>query len=514
MRIGMGGGRCVSSRRPPHMREPFRSFLDRAGALLRGRRARTILIGSHVLAIALSFRVFHDERSPDRCTYRGLADGIAAGHYSYWNGLLDPAPGEVYRTHGYPVFLWAIRAVTKELLAVKVVQSLLHACAIALLLLLLARLRPGDVRAQNLLLLITLPDVPLLMYPQLLFPETLMEVLCVLLAWVAITRSGGSKWLLIGLLMAAAYWVRPVMALFPLLPPLADALFLRGAERRREVGTGLASAVLAIALGPLAFGWWNLSNHGIFNPLPLTGSSVVSNMGIWQLKLPGYGTMHYFRWTRFGSEIVSWADPDEAARNYVEYERQWRAIDSTAMLSATPQDTLALRAMIPHLDSLFATRSPQLTVAYDKVVAAANRRMILEDPVYYIASRAYTAVRLWITNINMPMDRTVWQLPADHRPVIGRPKGVSGWARAFAPFFTTLLLFGVGLPLLFRDVWRRRALWKAWRFPLLLITYVWLIHVPMSIQSRYMIPIHLLVFFCYALMLTGPKPGTTPRDQA
>jgi hypothetical protein len=70
------------------------------------------------------------------------------------------------------------------------------------------------------------------------------------------------------------------------------------------------------------------------------------------------------------------------------------------------------------------------------------------------------------------------------------------------PFAVTITLFGIGLPLLFRNVLRHRGAWGPFRHALAIIGYVWLIHVPMSIQSRYTVPVHLLVFFCYALAFT------------
>lgn len=482
----------------------LRGIIGTLGRTLRSRRTRAALLVLHALVLAASFRMFRAERGADQSTYVGLAEGLENGVFSYWHGIVDPPPVEVYRTHGYPAFLAACRWFSHDLLVVKVAQAVLYAAALLLLLHVLHRLRPGAVAAQNMLLVLALVDLPLLVYPQLILPEAVMVFLNAAILAAALARSG-PWWLrapVLGACMAIAFHVRPVMLLLPVLLVLVDAIVLRGAGRWAVVrGAGLAM-VTALVLGPLAFAFWNRKHHGVFRPLPIAGSAVVSNMGIWQLRLPGYGTLHYFRWSAFGREAIPWVNDEEAARHYAAYERQWQRIDSLAMLHATPDDRLHLAAMEPHLDSLFATRSPRLTMAYDSIVAAENRRMIAEAPGYYLASRLYTAVRLWITNINVPMRHTVWKPAPGDRPVAGRPAGAAGWARALMPFTITFLLFGIGLPLLFRHVVRHRKGWVAHRHALAIIAYVWLIHVPMSIQSRYTVPVHLLVFLCYALAAT------------
>jgi hypothetical protein len=59
--------------------------------------------------------------------------------------------------------------------------------------------------------------------------------------------------------------------------------------------------------------------------------------------------------------------------------------------------------------------------------------------------------------------------------------------------------------LLSGDLWRRRSRWLPHRFTPLLIVYAWLIHMPMSIQSRYSVSVHRVVFFCCASMFTRPS---------
>jgi len=51
-------------------------------------------------------------------------------------------------------------------------------------------------------------------------------------------------------------------------------------------------------------------------------------------------------------------------------------------------------------------------------------------------------------------------------------------------------------------IFRDRERWFPRRYLLYMIMYVWLIHVPMVIQSRYTVPVHVLAILCITLALT------------
>lgn len=125
-------------------------------------KARTVLLCLHVALLVGAFFVEHSP-APDQATYVALADGLAHGAYSVWHGVLDPAPTDVLRTHGYPVFLLFIRSITTNMDLVFTAQAVLHIGTLLLVLHLLGRGDHSRFR-QNVFLALMLPQFQLIHY--------------------------------------------------------------------------------------------------------------------------------------------------------------------------------------------------------------------------------------------------------------------------------------------------------------------------------------------------------------
>ena len=482
--------------------------------LLYNPRTTRVLLLLHGLALICALYVFRNEVSWDESTYSGLADGLAHGRFSYWVGHFDPPPIETYRTQGYPAFLLLLRGISDSTLMVKLVQMLLQFLVILFLSRAIRRWSGGTF-APNLFLLIALPQLQLLYYTQLVFPETLMSfLLTVALLTATPSRESSLRPWATGAMLALGFWVRPVLLLFPLFVVLMDLLVARGAARWKVWRVNMGVLVLFAVLGPLPFAFWNLLAHGTFRPVPIAGSSVISNLGLWQLKLPGYGSMHYFSFNYFGREAIPFVTDDEAEAHYAEYQEQWKRIHAAAEPAMSEQDRVFIPRMEEGFPKLFVTRSPAYTRALDKAIAEENLNMILREPGNYLLTRAYTAVRLWVTNVNLPMEHIVFRPRSGDRPIVSKPTSALGWAKALYPFLITLLTFGVGLVYLGRSVVRDRRWWFERRWMLYVIAYIWLIHIPMSIQSRYTVPIHAITIACIVMAYAkGPSGAWSSRDQ-
>jgi len=481
--------------------------------LLNAPRAGTVLLSLHLVMLLASFFAFGNEISGDQATYLGLARGLEQGVFSYWTGVFDPPPIETYRTHGYPAFLVLVRWISHQLITIKVEQALLHVLGLFLVSGWLHRQVNGD-RKRNLFLLLLLPQFQIIYYVHQVFPEALMGVICttaVVLGWEQ--RPGTWRTIFLGVVLAAGFWVRPVFLLFPALVIVADLVFAKNVERGPVLRRNLLTSAIFLLTGPLPFGIWNLNTHGHFKPVPLSGSAVVTNLGFWQLRLPGYGSMHYFHYNYFGNEFISWVTADEAEKYYATYQAQWARIDSMTRPAMTADDARFLPEMTAKYDSLFITRSPQYTMALDKAIRSETLRSIKTEPGYYLASRIYTTVRLWVTNINYPMQRLIYRPGTKERPITGRPSGLGGWAKATVPFLITAFTFGIGLTLIIRSVWMGRERWRERRYALYLIGYLWMIHIPMVMQSRYLVPIHMITIACIALALADRTNKTSEVHQ-
>jgi len=344
-----------------------------------------------------------------------------------------------------------------------------------------------------------IPQFQMLHYVGQVFPEVLMSLFCTALAISNSTPGNRAIHIVLRiLLMAAAFWVRPIALLLPLFVLFADLLVVRSTERMAVLKRNSIVVLGFAVLGPLPFAYWNLKTHGYFKPVTLTGSAVISNLGLWQLRLPGYGTIRYFQYNNFGREFIPWVDSTSAARYFADYEAQWDRIKEKTDPFMTERDRQWVPQMMEH-QWLWATRSADYTVALDRAIAEENRAMIKAEPVYYLATRAYTAARLWVTNINLPMRRIIYRVTPGVHPVVGKPEGLMGWGKALVPFLITFISFGIGLPFLFISIWRNKRLWYERRYLLYIILYVWLVHIPMAIQSRYTVPVHVLAILCITL---------------
>jgi len=473
------------------------------------KKMRMLLLGTHCLILVLAFCLPHAP-SPDQATYMGLANGLAHGVYSVWYGILDPAPIDLLRTHGYPVFLLLVGSISTRADLVFAAQAVLH---LGTLLIILRLVGKGEhpVRRQNMFLILMIPQVQVIYYVYQIFPETLMSFLSTWLVLV-FAGTGGEKQrcVLLAVVSALAFWVRPVILLFPLFVLLADLLFVGKGTRFARARFNSSSLALFLILGPLPFGLWNLQQHGVFKPVPLSGSAVNSNLGIWQLRLPGYGTMHYFQYNYFGREFIPLVNEKEAARYYEAYQEQWARIDAATQGAMTAQDKLNKPLMAEHINELYVTRSPQYTVALDQAIAKENRQMMVNEPFYYLATRLYAGLRLWVTNINFPMTKIVYEPKPGVQPIVGRPAGMKSWIGSLAPFALTAVSFGIGLPWLVYQIIRDRRKWIERRYMLYLVAYLWIIHIPMSIQSRYTIPVHAIAIACIAMALVDKREARNP----
>jgi hypothetical protein len=139
--------------------------------------------------------------------------------------------------------------------------------------------------------------------------------------------------------------------------------------------------------------------------------------------------------------------------------------------------------MVSHPE-LFPTFNSGYTIARERLLKQAVFRRVAEEPGYYLATRLYTAVRLFIPDFNEKLLS-------------------SGSARSFAmATYPTIVAAGTFLPgfLLIAYALRRGfMLPNAWAPAIGIVLYYWLIHVPMGIQSRYLVPAYPIVFMLIAV---------------
>lgn len=112
----------------------------------------------------------------------------------------------------------------------------------------------------------------------------------------------------------------------------------------------------------------------------------------------------------------------------------------------------------------------------------------LNDPIYTIAFKTYSAVRLWVVGIQVN--------EYAEASVMGKVKMLF----ITISMAVILLLFLILVPLAY--VKRRLSVHQTWVF-VTYIVYFTLIHLPFTIQSRYTVPVRFLMLALLAMAITG-----------
>jgi hypothetical protein len=448
---------------------------------------RGLLLLNLLAALAVAAATFHTV-SGDHHTYLGYADGLLHGRYSYWYFFPDYIP-DTFRNPGYPVFLFLLKGVGLPEGGIRLIQVGLYLATIVVLLRLLARYEASSSwTLRNLFLLLLLPNVQLAYFAAVIFPEVLVAFLLALYGWVAIAWPANTwrRTIALGLLAGAVFQARPIFLLFPGLQLLLDFWQTRP---KAAFAWGQAVALLGLfGLTMLPYAYWNYRHHGVLKPTSLEGGAGVMQIGFWALRMPGYHETRYWG-NLMGDEIVPFADSAAVPGYIAAFNREWDDIEAACRPLLTPRDAHYLPLMRRDHPDLFPTYTSAYTQQREKLLTQATLVNIRREPGYYLKTRLYTLVRLWVTGIQKPAWRTATSPRA--KITVLYPMLVSG--------FTFLLaLVSIGWVLL-----KRRAVTSAvgWRFALALVVYFGLIHLPFAIQARYTVPVRPWLLFAIALAL-------------
>lgn len=438
-----------------------------------------------ILLISSAFFAFYGTKSefPDEYHYKTLADSILVGKYSSWYWLPIDLP-DTLRTFGYPAFLVLFRWATDADAPVFFVQYVLYLTAVWLF----ARLAAKSSRVTlNVFLLLVTFNVQIPYYAGQISAEIL--AIFFIAIWCALEFSSQSekkKIVFQTLVLVLLYYVKPVYIYFPLLYWIYQWL------KNKQKGLIMLS-VLIFAAGISPYVIFNLNVHNTLKLTPLEGGGGVVHIGFWQHKLPGYHTKNYFI-HNMGLEPVRFIEENELERNIRLYESEWKRINEEIRPFFSVQDQIADSLMKAADVSPFMAYSSEFTKARENALKSSIFRSIREEPVYYTKTRVYTAIRQWITGINLKL--------------LASP-AVLDKVKALTPFLVTFITFGMGFPYLIVQILRNRNLLDEYLSWIIMIGYTSLIHVPMSIQSRYTVPVHLVFLSLLAFKLAAKLRHTS-----
>lgn len=456
-----------------------------------------VLVGLNVITTGLVASASFHTIGGDHYTYLGYAEGLLHGRYSYWYFLPDYVP-DTFRNPGYPLFLFLLKRLGAGEAGIRLVQVGLYAATMGLVLRLAARyeaLQSWLVR--NVFLLLLLPNVQLAYFATLIFPEVLVAFLLVVYGTVALTWPVGAwrRTLALAVLAGLIFQTRPIFILFPLVQLGLDL----GLARPRGARAGVQVVALLALFGAtmLPYALWNYRHHGMFKPTSLEGGAGVMQIGFWALRMPGY-LEHRYWGNRMGEELVTFVPPAEVPRSIAAFNHEWDVIDAQCQPLLTVRNRRDLLLMHQN-GNLFPTYSTAYTLRREHLLMQANLADIRREPGYYLLTRLYTLVRLWVTGVQL----NIWH--AATTPL--------AQVRVLYPMAVSGLTFLLALASLAWTAWRRRSVgWPAWGFSLALLAYFGVVHLPFAIQARYTVPVRPWLLLLIAL--TAAAWARRPAEQA
>lgn len=451
----------------------------------------TLLFLIHAAVAACFLFVGADMVSGDQEMYWNLARALSQGRYTFWLSLSHYAPDTV-RTPGYPCFLLLCQTLSDTIIFAKFMQGVLYLASISLVLATLRLLDPAASSAAPLFLILLLPNLQVAYY----IPQILSEIVMVFLIALAVflhyrIADHTIKWASLGILWGLIYEVRPMFLLFPLYSLLIELFVNRRAGRpARQLITRYVAAFASFALVLVPYAVWNYSAHGVVSVTPLEGGGGVLHNAFWQFRLPGYkgypgNHAHCYWYNSFSDEPIRFVGADERDRYVQEYNEEWDNIDAQCSGELLESDEQML-ASCPSHPELLPTYNAHYTICRERQLKQRWLSHIAKDPLYFAVTRAYAAVRLFVTGIHYSQLET---------------PGWRGYVRAHYPFAVTFCTFILG------GIWITGALWRGiidvhrYMHVIVMITYVWLVHVPLATQSRYTIPVHLLFIMLLSIAI-------------
>jgi len=362
-------------------------------------------------------------RFPDQDHYWALAKSLTIGKYTPWYSLPVDLP-DTLRTFGYPSFLSVFQGMNLQMKYVFFVQYLLYSLAVYLIGLCAFGMGRGTL---NLFLLFAAVNIQIPYYVGQISSE--IPAVLMISMWVYIEFSRWdhrSRILLSSLVLGILFHFKPIYLFFAPLYYIYQ-LYRTRSFSRFVIGVG----IFLVTISPYLI--FNLKVHKVFKLTPLEGGAGVAHLGFWQHKLPGYYDETY--WSHnMGEEPIRFMDMKDYESNVASYKNQWEAIIKEIADDYTDSDHIGDSLMIVSGQGLFKVYSSQYTQARETAIKDVLLLSIKESPVYYIKTRFYTAIRIWVTGV----DLKTWRKP-----------GVKNKIRAIIPFLITSITFVPGFAALF-----------------------------------------------------------------
>lgn len=214
-------------------------------------------------------------------------------------------------------------------------------------------------------------------------------------------------------------------------------------------------------------------------------------MGFWCPKLPENYTEKFY-WDN--TCTADYTQPDfvsseNRSENALVFEREWTEINGQLSPLIDEQESSKIALMKANNPGQFIIYSGRYTNAREKMLTARTLEHIKNEPLYYLKTRLYTFCRLWFTGIN----KTDWD----------NAKGLSSKLKILYPFLSSFAFIFLGLLFITQRILFKKISWSKFHLLYLLIFYYGLIHTPFAYQSRFTVPVHILILLLLSISVVN-----------
>ncbi len=490
--------------------------------ILSNKKTYWILIFLNLIVSITVFILNRNSLGGDYATYSSLAEGLLKGKYSMYYFLQEKFP-DTYRNPGYPIFLAILKIFSPSIIFVQIVQLAIYFLTIIISIKILNHYFNDNDYIKNLFLFFLLININIVMLSTYFLPEILMSFLILFSFYFELkfTKNNYFKFLFLGLLYGIIFQVRPIFLFFPILKVVID-FFL---NRTNFKFIKYLTMIFIYFLSMIPFGLWNYFHHGVFKITSLKGGAEVLNSGYWAQKIPNYEEHRSFG-NMFYEEPLLFINLKDKSRNIENYNKEWDYIDSASLKyltnvdmfykelkaekkkadqfrknlkehhiydSISPSHKSIYSSIIGNklkehsiFDSIPITFSSRYTIEREKIILDVTLKDIINDKEYVIKSKIYSAIRLWVTGIPL----------AKFRNATLKVKLL-----LLCPMFLTGFIFLLSIIFIPIAFIKFKILYAKLHSILIIIIYFGLIHVPFVIQSRYTIPVRMLLLIVLSVSI-------------
>jgi hypothetical protein len=444
--------------------------------------------------IALGFQIIYFIQgglhvNSDQFSYVEMARGILKGNFSSWHNAPFDAP-ENLRNWGYPFFLSISLFFSDNLWLPKVMQFILFISMGFSGVILIGKKDEKSFLRRNLFLILLIASPQIAYYQGLLIAEGVVISLVIAIAVLHLSQKESiKKYLMLAMLCYCIYAMRPVYLFLPFL----YATYFGVSKKIRWRYLGIYCLAFIIMLMPYAA--WNKKNHGVFSITPIDGAAALNlYVGYWLFKLPDGQTMYDPVMARVRGDLLrpNFYSEKEKAQFAEDFIKEQKMIYAESFAQLSDGDKSKIEYMINHAgDKNLFLNYPLKFVLKDKEITIKTVvDHIMEDPMYYIKTRLYMLFRMWVSGVD-----------SNKYANCEKTSCISLLYPAITTFSIILLGFiFVSFKALQCGVFRRR-----YELLFMIIVYHAVFALPFSIQARYTVPVHALILFLIASVVTSSR---------